>query len=65
MCKKYQKELKKIATYILDKGYDKEVINDEIQAYITDNDNLFIKNNISLSIIDQFNQLYEYHSKQH
>lgn len=65
LCKKYQKELKKISTYLIQKGYDKSVLNDELQAYITDNDDTFIVENISQPIIDQFNQLYEYHSKQH
>lgn len=65
LCKKHQKELKKVSSYILSKGYDQEVINDELQAYITDNEDVFIKNNLDIAIIDQFNQLYEYHSKQH
>jgi hypothetical protein len=42
-----------------------DVLNDELQAYITDNDDKFIKENVAQSIIDQFNQLYQYHSKQH
>jgi len=64
LCHKHKKELKKATEYILDKGYDKSVINDELQAYITDNDDEFIKKNVSQSIIDQINQLYSYHSKQ-
>jgi hypothetical protein len=64
LCKKNLKDLKKVSKYILDKGYDKSVLNDELQAYITDNDNKFIKENMPKSIIDQFNQLYDYHSKQ-
>jgi hypothetical protein len=64
LCKKYQKELKKASSYILDKGYDKSVLNDELQAYITDNDDKFIKENTPQSIVDQFNQLYQYYSKQ-
>lgn len=61
---KNKKELKKSIQYILDKGYDKSVINDELQAYITDNDDEFLKSNISQNIIDQVNQLYNYHKKQ-
>jgi hypothetical protein len=63
LCKKYQKELRKVATHILNLGYDKSVLNDELQAYITDNDD-FIKENVDSSIFDQFIQLYKYHSKQ-
>lgn len=62
--KKYQKEIKLITKYILDKGYDKSVINDELQAYITDNDDEYIKKHTPQNIIDQVNQLYEYHSRQ-
>lgn len=62
--KKYQKELKSVIKYILDKGYDKAVINDELQAYITDNDDDFIKKHTPKHIVEQMNQLYEYHSKQ-
>ncbi len=64
LIKKYQKELKDTIKYILDKGYDKSVINDELQAYITDNDDEFIKKNTPKHIIEQMNQLYEYHSEQ-
>lgn len=64
LCKKHYKELKKVGKYILDKGYDKSVLNDELQAYITDNDDKFIKENMPQSIIDQFNQLYLYHKQQ-
>ena len=64
LIKKYQKDLKLTIKYILDKGYDKAVINDELQAYITDNDDEFIQKNTPKNIIEQINQLYEYHSKQ-
>lgn len=64
LIKKYQKDLKPAIKYILDKGYDKSVINDELQAYITDNDDEFIQKNTPKNIIEQINQLYEYHSKQ-
>jgi hypothetical protein len=65
ICQKYKKELKKSVQYILDKGYDKSVINDELQAYITDNDDEFIKTHTPQNIIDQINQLYTYHSSKH
>jgi len=64
LCHKYKKDLKKISQYILDKGYDTSVINDELQAYVTDNDDDFIQTNTPAFIIDQINQLYLYHSKQ-
>lgn len=64
LVKKYQKDLKPTIQYILDKGYDKSVINDELQAYITDNDDEFIKKHTPKNIIEQINQLYEYHSRQ-
>ena len=64
LIKKYQKDLKPTIRYILDKGYDKTVINDELQAYITDNDDEFIKKHTPKHIVEQMNQLYEYHSKQ-
>ena len=64
LVKKYQKDLKPVIKYILDKGYDKSVINDELQAYITDNDDDFIKKHIPTNIIEQINQLYEYHAQQ-
>lgn len=64
LCHKYKKDLKQTAQYILDKGYDKSVINDEIQAYVTDNDDEFVKKHTPSFIIDQINQLYTYHNKQ-
>lgn len=63
LCKTYQKELKKIAQYLLDKGYHSGVINDELQAYITDNDDEFILTNLDEELIDKFNKAYETHSK--
>lgn len=64
LIKKYQKDLKPTIKYILDKGYDKSVINDELQAYITDNDDDYIKKHTPKHIIEQINQLYEYHHQQ-
>lgn len=57
LCTKYQNDLKKISSYLLNKGYHKSVINDELQAYITDNDNDFIKENLSFLIIEKFIKL--------
>jgi translation initiation factor 2 beta subunit (eIF-2beta)/eIF-5 len=59
---KNSKKFEKVKKYILDKGYSKEVINDELQAYITDNDDLFIINNLDPKMIVGINRLYnKYH----
>jgi hypothetical protein len=55
---KHQKELKKISRYILDKGYCEDVLIDELQAYITDNEDEFIMNNTSAKIIEDINSIY-------
>lgn len=56
---KNQKKLKEINRYILQKGYCKEVLNDEIQAYITDNDETELINITCPSIISGINQIYK------
>ena len=61
--KTYKKHIKKIRQYILNKGYHIDVINDEIQAYVTDNDDAFIKQNLPQSIIDKINCCYQKYSK--
>lgn len=53
-----RKKFSKIRQYILDKGYHKEVINDEIQAYVTDNDDSFILNNLDPEMISGLNKIY-------
>lgn len=64
LCHKYKKNLKKTSDYILNKGYHKSVLNDELQAYITDNDDEFIKNNTPSIIIEQINKLYLFYIQQ-
>jgi hypothetical protein len=54
----------KIQKYILEKGYCKEVLNDEIQAYITDMDDEFILDNLDLELITGIIKIYKKH-KQH
>lgn len=44
--------------YLLQKGYCKDVINDEIQAYILDNDNKFILDNIPEKTINSIRIIY-------
>jgi hypothetical protein len=57
-------KFEKIKKYILDKGYTEEVINDEIQAYVTDNDDLFIMNNLDPKMIVGINRIYnKYHTE--
>lgn len=57
--KKNQKKLKKINSYILSKGYCKDVLNDEIQAYITDNDDNELINITCSDIIAGINKIYQ------
>lgn len=51
-------KIKKVSNYILSKGYCKEVLNDELQAYITDNDDTEIINNTCQSVISGINKIY-------
>jgi hypothetical protein len=61
--KKNKKKLYKTIKYILKKGYCKEVVNDEIQAYITDNDDSKIINTTCPHVISSINQIYNKHNK--
>lgn len=61
--KKNYKALSKARKYILDKGYAKEVLNDELQAYITDNDDQTIISNTDPSIILEINNIYKKYRK--
>lgn len=61
--KKYQKRFRKIQKYVLDKGYCKEVLNDETQAYITDNDDKYILNNLDPDLISGINKIYQRNKK--
>ena len=51
--------LRKISKYIIDKGYCKDVLNDEIQAYITDNEDEYIIKNTPARIIHGINSIYQ------
>jgi len=57
LCKTYAKQLKPLKEFLLQKGYHQDVINDELQAYITDNDEL-AKSKLDETIIDKFNKTY-------
>jgi hypothetical protein len=61
--KKNKRGLAKTKKYILDKGYAEEVLNDEIQAYITDNDDQTIINNTDPHIILDINKIYKKYRK--
>lgn len=58
-----QFHLKKASNYILSKGYCKEVLYDELQAYITDNDDKEIINNTPAKVLKQINSIYKKHSE--
>jgi hypothetical protein len=58
ICKKYCKALKPIYNYLSHKGYCKNVLNDEVQAYVTDNDDKFILSNLDQKIINEINITY-------
>ena len=57
--RKNQKKLKDTNAYILEKGYCEEVLNDEIQAYITDNDDNKLINITCSSVIAGVNKIYQ------
>lgn len=56
-------KLSKTNKYILDKGYCKEVLNDEIQAYITDNDDNELINITCPTIIAGINKIFNKYNK--
>jgi hypothetical protein len=45
--------------YLLDKGYTNEVLYDEIQAYVTDNDDNEVIKNAPTDLIIQINSIYK------
>ena len=57
--KKNKRGLAKTRKYILDKGYAEEVLNDEIQAYVTDNDDQTIISSTDPHIILDINKIYK------
>ncbi|MFN9957394.1 MAG: hypothetical protein ACK55I_30175 [bacterium] len=60
---KHKSKLTKTNQYILNKGYCKDVLNDEIQAYITDNDDSELINITSPTIIAGINQIFNKYNK--
>jgi hypothetical protein len=61
--KKNKRGLAKTKKYILDKGYAEEVLNDEIQAYVTDNDDQTIISSTDPHIILDINKIYKKYRK--
>jgi hypothetical protein len=61
--KKNKRGLAKTRKYILDKGYAEEVLNDELQAYITDNDDQTIISSTDPHIILDINKIYKRYRK--
>jgi hypothetical protein len=61
--KKNKRGLAKTRKYILDKGYAEEVLNDEIQAYITHNDDQTIISSTDPHIILDINKIYKKYRK--
>lgn len=60
---KNKSKLKQTSKYILDKGYCKDVLNDEIQAYITDNDDNQLINITCPTIIAGINKIFNKYNK--
>lgn len=61
---KNKNKLNKTNKYILDKGYCKDVLNDEIQAYITDNDDNELINITCPSVIAGVNKIFNKYNKE-
>jgi hypothetical protein len=60
---KNKKGFNKVSKHILKKGYDKSVLNDELQAYITDNDDDFIRSNLDPNLINGILSIYKRYRK--
>ena len=60
---KNKKGFAKVSKHILKRGYDKSVLNDELQAYITDNDDDFIRSNLDPNLINAILSIYKRYRK--
>jgi hypothetical protein len=60
---KNKKNFTKVSKHILKRGYDKSVLNDELQAYITDNDDEFIRSNLDPNLINGIFSIYKRYRK--
>jgi hypothetical protein len=60
---KNKKGFLKVSKHILKRGYDKSVLNDELQAYITDNDDDFIRSNLDPNLINGILSIYKRYRK--
>ena len=60
---KNKKGFLKVSKHILKRGYDKSVLIDELQAYITDNDDDFIRSNLDPNLINGILSIYKRYRK--
>lgn len=60
--KTHRKKFTKVRSYLIDKGYHPDVIVDEIQAYVTDNDDEFIMSNLDKKLILSINKIHDKYS---
>lgn len=61
--KQNSKHFNKVSKHLIRRGYDKSVLNDELQAYITDNDDEFIRTNLDPYLINSIISIYKRHRK--
>lgn len=61
---KNKKKISRVSKYILNKGYCKDVLFDELQAYITDNDDNELINITCPSIITGINKIFNKYNTQ-
>ena len=60
---KNKRKLKAASEYILTKGYCEDVLNDELQAYITDNDDNELINKTCPSVLAGINKIFNKYNK--
>jgi len=63
LIQKNKRKFGKVIQYMVGEGYSKKVVSDEIQAYVTDNDNHFILDNLDPILINSVNNIYQKHRR--
>lgn len=63
LIKKNKRKFTKTIQHLISEGYNKKVVNDEIQAYVTDNDNQYILENLDPTMINAINNIYQKHRR--
>lgn len=63
LIKKNVSGFSKVSRHLIKRGYDSSVLNDELQAYITDNDDDFIKSNLDPNLINGIISIYKRYKK--